>query len=359
MKKTSLLLLFGLLSSCLVAQIKYIFQPVSKHVYAAVPEHIGRVSTTSTVVVGHSFLTVIEAPSDIGMGRALMDQLRKQFSTLPIRYLIFTHFHGDHSLGAASFKEAFPEITVIAHPYTRKMIQTYIDTNDFGSLPILEAKLAEAQKNWEKENSLAEKQKYKSIAESFRRYIDDTKNSRWLLPNITVADSLVLFDDSLEIKIIHPGHGHTPSDLIIHLPTEKVIVTGDLVHDYDPYLIDAIPENWISILSKIEQYDFDYLIGGHGKPQKGKEVLRSFRNYLTELIAIVKHAQRNNLTLQQVQASVNPQTVQALVVNDYGKHIARAATASGAVHYFNWNLEGSLAYSLETLWNYYAGPPKK
>lgn len=51
-------------------------------------------------------------------------------------------------------------------------------------------------------------------------------------PDVMVADRLVLERGTREIHILHLGRGNTPGDLVLWLPGERVLATGDLVvHD--------------------------------------------------------------------------------------------------------------------------------
>ena len=90
-------------------------------------------------------------------------------------------------------------------------------------------------------------------------------------PNVTLVDRMTLFRGDREIRLLYLGHGHTGGDVVVYLPKEKVLCTGDLlVHDV-ANLIDGYVNEWPDALEKLKPIDFVDVIPGHGEPFKGKE----------------------------------------------------------------------------------------
>jgi cyclase len=89
------------------------------------------------------------------------------------------------------------------------------------------------------------------------------------LPNITFKDRLRIWLDDMPIDLYYFGRGHTDGDIVVYLPTERLIVTGDLFALYGPYraVIDYSAggslRDWTRTLQGVLSLDFDTVIPGH------------------------------------------------------------------------------------------------
>src|SRR5206468_2054643 len=83
------------------------------------------------------------------------------------------------------------------------------------------------------------------------------------------------------------GRGGTDGDLYIYLPKEKIVMTGDALVDWMPFVNDGYPEEWVTTLTALDKLDFTHIIPGHGEvmPKSG---LAFFRGYLSDLVEAVK-----------------------------------------------------------------------
>jgi glyoxylase-like metal-dependent hydrolase (beta-lactamase superfamily II) len=109
-----------------------------------------------------------------------------------------------------------------------------------------------------------------------------------------------------EIQLHLLGRAHTNGDLFIYLPKEKVVVTGDALIDWMPFLNDGYPEEWVQTLTALEKLDFTHIIPGHGDVQP-KSHLTFFRGYLTDLIASVKKAAADGASLDEMKGKLPDQ----------------------------------------------------
>lgn len=89
------------------------------------------------------------------------------------------------------------------------------------------------------------------------------------LPNITFKDRLRIWLDDMPVDLYYFGRGHTDGDIVVYLPTERLIVTGDLFALYGPYraVIDYSAggslRDWTRTLQGVLSLDFDTVIPGH------------------------------------------------------------------------------------------------
>ena len=103
------------------------------------------------------------------------------------------------------------------------------------------------------------------------------------LPTMTFDRSLILHRKSRTVEILWLGRAHTDGDVFVFLPKEKVLVTGDALHGWTPYMGDSYPFDWIKTLDVAEKLDFDYAIGGHGEVMRGKTNVRTVEAILSAI----------------------------------------------------------------------------
>ena len=114
-------------------------------------------------------------------------------------------------------------------------------------------------------------------------FANSLKDLKLTPPNVTLVDRMTLFRGDREIRLLYLGRGHTGGDIVVYLPKEKVLCTGDLlVHDV-ANLIDGYVNEWPDALEKLRPLDFVDVIPGHGDPFKGKERIDWFQAYLRDL----------------------------------------------------------------------------
>ena len=85
---------------------------------------------------------------------------------------------------------------------------------------------------------------------------------------------------------LHLGRAHTEGDVFVYLPKEKVVVTGDAVIGWTPFMGDGYPEDWAT-LDRLAELDFTHIIMGHGEPA-GRDWLRIFRGYVHDMVEAVR-----------------------------------------------------------------------
>ena len=149
--------------------------------------------------------------------------------------------------------------------------------------------IAKLKDDIQQASSPEQKARLEANLQQAQAYLEELKQLKPALPTRTVASSVTLQEPGREIQLLLLGRGHTDGDVYIYLPKEKVVVTGDALVDWMPFLNDGYPEEWVQTLTALEKYDFTHIIPGHGEVVP-KENLAFFRGYLTELIASVKKA---------------------------------------------------------------------
>jgi len=127
------------------------------------------------------------------------------------------------------------------------------------------------------------------------------------LPNIVLRDYLRIYLDDMPIDLHYFGRGHTNGDVVVHLPTERVVVTGDLFALYGPYraVIDYSAggslRDWTRTLERVLELDFDTVIPGHSGVTDRANV-EGYIEYLTSTGNMVREMNAQRRSREDIQA---------------------------------------------------------
>jgi glyoxylase-like metal-dependent hydrolase (beta-lactamase superfamily II) len=91
--------------------------------------------------------------------------------------------------------------------------------------------------------------------------------------------------------------------VFVYLPKEKVVITGDAVIGWTPFMGDGYPEDWAGTLDALGQLDFTQMIMGHGEPAD-RDWLRTFRGYVFDMVEAVRREVAAGATLDEAKQRV-------------------------------------------------------
>jgi glyoxylase-like metal-dependent hydrolase (beta-lactamase superfamily II) len=112
-----------------------------------------------------------------------------------------------------------------------------------------------------------------------------------------------LYRRDREIHLLYLGRAHTEGDVFVHLPKEKVVITGDAVIGWTPFMGDGYPEDWVATIDRLSELDFDTIVMGHGEPA-GRDWLRTFRGYIHDMVEAVREEAATGASLEEVKQRV-------------------------------------------------------
>ena len=244
----------------------------------------------TTVVIGDRGVFVVDA---CFLTRSAKEDIAdiKRLTSKPVRYLLNTHFHSDHTAGNGAYMEAFPDIEIIAQTETRRLMD---DVNPSFSanvadprgrpstviLPALKKELETGNDEDGKPLSAEEKAKIPQRIAEVENEIADYKAFKYQSPTLTFDHNVTLDLGNREVQIKHLGRGHTPGDSFVYLPQQKVLITGDLLTWPIPYMRMSFPHEWVEVLRTMNRMEADVIVPGHGV------VLRD-KAYMNEVIALL------------------------------------------------------------------------
>jgi cyclase len=136
-------------------------------------------------------------------------------------------------------------------------------------------------------------------------YLDQVKETRITVPNLTFSDSITLHRGGREIQIKYLGRGHTDTDVVVFLPKERIVATGDLMESIISYMGDSYPDDWIGTLERLKALDFDTVLPGHGVVFQGKGKITVFQNYLRDVITQATAFRKQGLSAEDAAERVD------------------------------------------------------
>jgi len=171
-----------------------------------------------------------------------------------------------------------------------------------GSVPV-PGQVAELERRIAAEKDAAAKAGHQDELKQQQEYLAEIRSLELKLPDLTFDKSLILYRPDRDITLLFLGRGHTSGDVVVFLPKQKVVATGDLLHGWMPFMGDSYPAEWVATLDALDKLDFEYIVGGHG-PVQPRSHLRFFRSYIADLIEAVRAARARGESLERAKTSV-------------------------------------------------------
>ncbi|MBI4680401.1 MAG: MBL fold metallo-hydrolase [Nitrospirae bacterium] len=171
----------------------------------------------------------------------------KAITKKPIKYVVNTHYHLDHTFGNSEFAKLGAVIIS--------------DTND--------------SKNLKTRGEIALKN-----AKDYGLSEQDMKGTKIAYPALTFNDRMEIDLGDQKIEMIFIGHSHTDGSILVYLPEKKILFAGDILFtNYHPFIADGNIEEWVKALDYIMTMDVEKIIPGHG-PISSKQDIEDMKNYL-------------------------------------------------------------------------------
>jgi glyoxylase-like metal-dependent hydrolase (beta-lactamase superfamily II) len=275
--------------------------PVSPKIYLL--ENLGESGNVAFLVTDEGVL-VVDSGDTPANGRTIVEKVRA-VTAKPIRYVVLTHYHGDHTLGLQSFPSATLIIAAANLPRNMKRDEEYIKaTREKLSVQIAEIRNVLQKLGDEKSaQRTAEEERLKKTEEELSFY----RELRLVPPSVLVADKKILLLGGETIEIVFPGPAHTDDNSWVYFPGQKVIHMGDMdfnrLHPFIDWQFGSNTANWIAQLKIVENLPLDNVIPGHG-PLAGKEILAEQARYLTDLRAAVAAEIKKGTSLEAIKKSL-------------------------------------------------------
>jgi cyclase len=273
-------------------------QKLAPGVYVWQGDRDKREPANCTWIIFKDYVVVIDANFPWG-AREIIPKI-KETTDKPIRFVLNTHYHSDHSYGNSLF-------------------------TDLGAIII---------------NSEDTDREARTNAAGWTKWNDPAhslEGAHLEFATITFSDRLVLDDGTQRVEMIHLGPAHSKGDAVAYLPREKILATGDLCVTWgfgnnvgDP---NANYAGWLSALDRMSAWDPKTVVPGHGAVS-GPEALRAQHEYLAGMLKQVQDGMRAGKTADQLATELdlrsygfiaNNAPANATSIRNIYKHLAGGA----------------------------------
>ena len=222
-------------------------------------------SSNSVFLVTDEGILVIDTRQHPRDGQDLLDKIRK-VTDKPVKWVINSHFHGDHNYGNPVFKAA--GATIIAQNDTARLMQQVAD------------------------KEFARRQQFFKL----RGY--DPKEVKLVLPDITFDHEATIRLGDRQVQLLYLGPGQNPGDTFVLFPHLRVLFTPGAFGQRSMPNMAFTPsvDGWIKLLDKIASLDVDKILPAHGDVAD-KNAVVELSSMLADQYATVKDAVAKNMPL--------------------------------------------------------------
>jgi cyclase len=297
-----------------LAEQDFEVQKVADDVYAVIRREPPSLwfNPNTVFIIGKKDVIVVDSNISSEYTRQVLGEIRR-ITAKPVRYVINTHWHEDHIIGNHVYRDAFPSVEFIGHQSTLTDLPTIGASNRKGTLEngagfvqLLKSSIEKGENLARLQLSDEERLGYQSDIRIVESYLAESPNFRIALPDKTVADRLELNDGKRKIEIRFLGRAHTGGDLVVHLPQEKILVSGDLLVFPVPLVgSTSYPLEYGATLDRLSQLKAKTIIPGHGPVMRDDSYLRLMIRLLNSIKTQTEAAFGRGENLEQMRKSVD------------------------------------------------------
>ena len=291
-------------------------------VYAAIAEPAPLINCNAVIFEQDRDLMIVDTHSKPSAAISLLSQIRRDVSPKPVKYIVNSHFHWDHTQGNGAYRRIAPNADVVSSEVTRQLLSGNGAQRMKASVEQAQSALAGYKDSLAKATTPEAKAYFTEVAASTRDYISEMNSFQVELPNVTLKDDLILHDKAHDLHLAFRGRGHTAGDVVVFCPQKKVVATGDLLHGFAPFIADGYPMSWPRTLLTVAGFDFEHVVGGHGGVQHSKKVLHQMAAYIEDATEAVAKGKRAGKTADTLQKAIRPADLKSLTRDGYGAFLA-------------------------------------
>jgi cyclase len=279
--------------ACEIVETEYFtLHTLDDGVFAAIAKPgQGAWSNAGIVDLGEELL-VFDSLSTPSAGK----ELRRQAESLTgkkVKYLINSHYHGDHVFG----NQVFFDTTIISTYETQKLCN---EKNNIEDLENEEKEMKQYLLQLKNQIDSTEdnilKASLNNQYQEMSKVLDDLSQLQIVLPSLLFEEKLTINGADRMVELYCLGGGHSPSDTFMYLPKEKIAFMGDIATEDLHVPIDN-PVEFLSILQQVKQMDIDTIVPGHGSVTN-MALCNTLIDYLSFLTQSAKEAIQRKLPVE-------------------------------------------------------------
>jgi len=277
--------------------------------------------SNSLIVEADDFVIVVDAQESRADVMAIIAFVKDRIGK-PVRYVINTHWHGDHTQGNTLYREAFGDTLVVLGHETQA-----VDVPERAAashrervkelaqqLPAAREQLLSGVKLDGSRFTEEELAAQSARVERAGLWLDENRNATFTGPSVTI-DGPYTVDAGRASFTVFPQRGHTRGDLLVLFPSLGILAAGDLV-DVMPYSGHGYPRAWLAALGFIRTLEFTVAIPGHGAALHDRDLIDKLVRYFESLTGQVAKLAAEGMSLEQIQQSIDLVASRSLLAGD-------------------------------------------
>jgi glyoxylase-like metal-dependent hydrolase (beta-lactamase superfamily II) len=243
------------------------FDKLAEGVYAYTAEG----DPNTGIIIGDDGVMVIDTQATPDMAQDVIRRIR-EITDKPIKYVVLSHYHAVRVMGASAYHADHIIASQATHELIAERGQFDFDS-EVGRFPRL------------------------------FQGVESVPGLTW--PTLTFDSSMTLWMGKRRVELKHIGRGHTKGDIVVWLPEEKVLFSGDLVEfGATPYTGDAYLSDWPQTLANVRALGAEKLVPGRGDalttPETVEAAISGTQEFLTQMFESVKQGRAAGKELNQI-----------------------------------------------------------
>lgn len=300
-------------------------QKITNDIYAVIRHEPPSLwfNPNTVFIIGKKDVIVVDSNISSEYTREVLAELKK-ITDKPVRYVINTHWHEDHIIGNHVYRDTFPNVEFIGHRSTLTDLPNIGGANRKGSIEngagFVKAlkKAIETNKNFAGQ-TMTEEEKlgYSSDIKLVQSYLDESPNFQIILPTVLVDNKLELNDGKRKIEILYLGKAHTGADLVVRLPKENIVISGDLTVFPIPLIgSTSYPLEYGATLENLLKLKAKTIIPSHGNVMRDASYIKLMIRLLASIKSQCEASFAKGETLEQMRKSVNLEEFKKIFAGD-------------------------------------------
>ncbi|HKU28232.1 MAG TPA: MBL fold metallo-hydrolase, partial [Candidatus Sulfotelmatobacter sp.] len=242
----------------------------------------------------------------------------------PVRTLVNTHFHWDHTQGNRAYlsRNHGDKVEIIASTATKQLmdqllvprLQAALDLSSPGPRGSQQVarQLQDLKRHVESATSEAQKSPFLERIAQLQSFAAEMKDFGPALPTMTFENSYVIREKGYDLHLQFHGCGHTAGDIVVFCPQKRIVVTGDAHHSGFPGFIDSYPQLWPKQVDSILNLQFDQVLPGHGRAEHDRRAMIGRRHFIQELTERVIAGKKAGQSAPDLQRSITAASLKSL-----------------------------------------------
>ena len=264
---------------------------LSKGTYGAISKENSEMGGNAGFIDLGNFTVIVDTTLSVG---AIEDLIKASIKYVGknLFMVVITHFHLDHIIGNSLFD---PATLIISSDRTKESIKTESQNRINELKNMSKEEIAKMEANLITEEDEEKRQEIISDLKFIKKI--RSKDFSLRIPNLTFKEKLIIYGKEREIHLCTFKKAHTNGDVIVYVPNEQILYSGDLLFARcDPWMGSGDPEGWKSVIDQILQLDFNIVVPGHGQLASKQEFLLQ-KKYITEIVDLVQ---------KQINSGIDP-----------------------------------------------------